>query len=64
MSFLEPNRFARDNGLCINTTSRGLGSSAAIAVAFTRASYDFLGKPLSDAELIEEANWQIRLYFN
>lgn len=37
--------------------SRGLGSSAAIAVAFTRASYDFLGKPLSDAELIEEANW-------
>ena len=31
--------------------SRGLGSSAAVAVAFIRASYDYLELPLSDKEL-------------
>ena len=37
--------------------SRGLGSSAAMAIAFVRASYDYIGEPLSDELLIEEANW-------
>lgn len=37
--------------------SRGLGSSAAMAIAFVRASYDYINKPLSDELLIEEANW-------
>ncbi|MDW8564114.1 MULTISPECIES: mevalonate kinase [Staphylococcus] len=41
--------------------SRGLGSSAAMAVAFVRASFDYLKKPLSDALLIEEANWAERI---
>ncbi len=32
--------------------------SAAVAVAFVRASYDFLGKSLTKEEkLIEKANW-------
>ncbi|MGZ9472091.1 GHMP family kinase ATP-binding protein, partial [Staphylococcus epidermidis] len=37
--------------------SRGLGSSAAVAVAFVRASYDFMDQPLDDKTLIKEANW-------
>ncbi|MGN5883211.1 mevalonate kinase [Staphylococcus simulans] len=37
--------------------SRGLGSSAAVAVAFTRAAFDYMGKPLSDEALIEHVNW-------
>ncbi len=37
--------------------SRGLGSSAAFAVAFVRASYDFIKQPLSDETLIAETNW-------
>lgn len=37
--------------------SRGLGSSAAMAIAFIRASYNYLNKHLSDEKLIEEANW-------
>ena len=37
--------------------SRGLGSSAAVAVAFTRAAFNYLDKPLSDEELIEHVNW-------
>ncbi|RIM00902.1 mevalonate kinase [Staphylococcus equorum] len=41
--------------------SRGLGSSAAMAVAFVRASFDYLNKPLSDELLIEEANWAERI---
>lgn len=41
--------------------SRGLGSSAAMAVAFVRASFDYLNKPLSDEVLIEEANWAERI---
>ncbi|MEJ7474691.1 mevalonate kinase, partial [Staphylococcus saprophyticus] len=41
--------------------SRGLGSSAAMAVAFVRASYDYLERPLSDEQLIEEANWAERI---
>ncbi|MCU5746871.1 mevalonate kinase [Staphylococcus sp. SQ8-PEA] len=41
--------------------SRGLGSSAAMAVAFVRASYDYLKRPLSDELLIEEANWAERI---
>lgn len=41
--------------------SRGLGSSAAMAVAFVRASFDYLNKPLSDEQLIEEANWAERI---
>ncbi|EJX17033.1 mevalonate kinase [Staphylococcus sp. OJ82] len=41
--------------------SRGLGSSAAMAVAFVRASFDYLNKPLSDKLLIEEANWAERI---
>ncbi len=36
--------------------SRGLGSSAAVAVAFVRASYDFMDRPLDDKTLIKEAN--------
>ena len=38
--------------------SRGLGSSAAVAVAFVRASYDFMDQPLDDKTLIKEANWR------
>ena len=34
--------------------SRGLGSSAAVAVAFVRASYDFMGIPLDDETLIKK----------
>lgn len=41
--------------------SRGLGSSAAMAVAFVRASFDYINKPLTDAILIEEANWAERI---
>ena len=41
--------------------SRGLGSSAAMAVAFVRASFDYINKPLTDAVLIEEANWAERI---
>ncbi|HJE01218.1 MAG TPA: mevalonate kinase [Staphylococcus auricularis] len=41
--------------------SRGLGSSAAMAVAFVRASYDYLDQPLPDALLLEEANWAERI---
>ncbi|WP_342610558.1 mevalonate kinase [Staphylococcus hsinchuensis] len=41
--------------------SRGLGSSAAMAVAFVRASFDYINKPLTDAQLIEEANWAERI---
>ncbi|MDT3959154.1 mevalonate kinase [Staphylococcus kloosii] len=41
--------------------SRGLGSSAAFAVAFIRASYDYLDQPLSDELLIAEANWSERI---
>ncbi|KMR43750.1 mevalonate kinase, partial [Staphylococcus aureus] len=41
--------------------SRGLGSSAAVAVAFVRASYDFLGKSLTKEELIEKANWAAQI---
>lgn len=41
--------------------SRGLGSSAAVAVAFVRASYDFMGEPLDDDTLIKEANWAERI---
>ena len=41
--------------------SRGLGSSAAMAVAFVRASFDYLNKPLSDEMLIQEANWAERI---
>lgn len=37
--------------------SRGLGSSAAVAVAFTRAAFDFMNQPLSDETLIEHVNW-------
>ncbi|GGI43075.1 mevalonate kinase [Mammaliicoccus stepanovicii] len=37
--------------------SRGLGSSAAMAIAFIRACYDYVDKPLSDEVLINEANW-------
>ena len=40
--------------------SRGLGSSAAVAVAFVRASYDLWGIPLDDETLIKEANWAER----
>ena len=41
--------------------SRGLGSSAAVAVAFIRASYDYLELPLSDKELLENADWAERI---
>ena len=41
--------------------SRGLGSSAAVAVAFIRASYDYLELPLSDEELLENADWAERI---
>ena len=41
--------------------SRGLGSSAAVAVAFVRASYDYLGIPLSDDDLLTYANWAERI---
>lgn len=41
--------------------SRGLGSSAAMAVAFVRASFDYINKPLTDAVLIEEVNWAERI---
>lgn len=41
--------------------SRGLGSSAAVAVAFIRASYDYLELPLSDEELLESADWAERI---
>ncbi|SCS22941.1 mevalonate kinase [Staphylococcus caeli] len=41
--------------------SRGLGSSAAMAVAFVRASYDYLKQTLTDEVLIEEANWAERI---
>ena len=41
--------------------SRGLGSSAAVAVAFIRASYDYLGLPLTDKELLENADWAERI---
>lgn len=41
--------------------SRGLGSSAAMAIAFIRACYDFIDEPLDDEILIEEANWAERI---
>ena len=40
--------------------SRGLGSSAAVAVAFVRASYDFMDQPLDDKTL--KRLCQINLY--
>lgn len=41
--------------------SRGLGSSAAMAIAFIRASYDYLKQTLTNEQLIEEANWAERI---
>lgn len=41
--------------------SRGLGSSAAVAVAFVRASYDYLNAPINDEELLKYANWAERI---
>ncbi|HEH7936822.1 mevalonate kinase, partial [Staphylococcus aureus] len=58
--FVELNNITEPLAVTIQTNlppSRGLGSSAAVAVAFVRASYDFLGKSLTKEELIEKANW-------
>ena len=58
--FIEKYKIATPIKVSIDTNlppSRGLGSSAAVAVAFTRAAFDFLDKPLSDEELIEHVNW-------
>src|SRR5699024_9624413 len=52
-----PIKFSIDTNL---PPSRGLGSSAVMAVAFVRASFYYLNKPLSDEMLIEEANWAER----
>ena len=40
--------------------SRGLGSSAPLSL-FIRASYDYLGLPLTDKELLENADWAERI---
>ncbi len=48
--FVELNNITEPLAVTIQTNlppSRGLGSSAAVAVAFVRASYDFLGKSLT-----------------
>ncbi len=58
--FVELNNITEPLAVTIQTNlppSRGLGSSAAVAVAFVRASYDFFGKSLTKEELIEKANW-------
>ncbi|CAM3243273.1 mevalonate kinase [Lactiplantibacillus plajomi] len=52
---------APDQGFDIHITSdipseRGMGSSAAAAVAVTRAFYDFFERPLSHQELLKTAN--------
>ncbi|OEL03463.1 mevalonate kinase [Staphylococcus casei] len=62
--FIEKYNIATPIKVSIDTNlpaSRGLGSSAAMAVAFVRASFDYLNKPLSDETLIEEANWAERI---
>ncbi|MBO1199599.1 mevalonate kinase [Staphylococcus simiae] len=58
--FIEKNDIKAPLAVTIQTNlppSRGLGSSAAVAVAFVRASHDFLGQTLTKEELIEKANW-------
>ena len=62
--FIEKYNIATPIKVSIDTNlppSRGLGSSAAMAVAFVRASFDYLDEPLSDEMLIEEANWAERI---
>ncbi|PHK50493.1 mevalonate kinase [Staphylococcus edaphicus] len=62
--FIEKYNIAPPIKVSIDTNlppSRGLGSSAAMAVAFVRASFDYLDKPLTDEMLIEEANWAERI---
>ncbi|MEJ7398386.1 mevalonate kinase, partial [Staphylococcus epidermidis] len=53
--FIEKYKIATPIKVSIDTNlppSRGLGSSAAMAVAFVRASFDYLDEPLSDEMLI------------
>lgn len=62
--FIELNNITEPLAITIQTNlppSRGLGSSAAVAVAFVRASFDYLGKTLTDEELIEQVNWAERI---
>ncbi|MGT2596790.1 GHMP family kinase ATP-binding protein [Staphylococcus aureus] len=44
------------------TTIVGLGSSAAVAVAFVRASYDFLGKSLTKEDSLKRLIGQSKLH--
>lgn len=63
--FVELNNITEPLAVTIQTNlppSRGLGSSAAVAVAFVRASYDFLGKSLTKKNSLKRLIGQSKLH--